>query len=103
MEKLEVTCVNNEGGYEKYKADITKYMSELFDNVKSAFVYFSADDMEEAKEMGEDYFSDEEIEQKSFNYDGHEIEIEFMNGKTVVFWNSEWGTISLKKNSQNPF
>lgn len=90
--------MNNEGGYEKYKADITEYMAELFDNVKSAFVYFSADNMKEAKEIGERYFGDEEIERKSFNYDGHEIEIEFYNGKTVAFWNSEWASIILKKN-----
>lgn len=96
MEKLKVSCVNNEGGCEEYKADITKYMSEIFDNVKSAFVFFSANDMEEAKEMGEFYFSQEEIERKDFNYDGHKIEIEFNSGKTVVLHNSEWGSISLK-------
>ena len=98
MEKLKVTCVNNEGGYEKYKADITQYMAELFDNVKSAFVYFMADDIKEAKEIGENYFSDGEISNKNYNYDGDNIEIEFNSGKTVQLSNSEWGSISLKKN-----
>lgn len=97
MEKSKVTCVKNEGGYEEYKADITKNMYELFDNVKSAYVYFWADNMKEAKDKGEFYFSQKEISDKEFNYDGDKIEIEFNNGKTVCFYNSEWGSISLKK------
>lgn len=96
MKKLKVTCVNNQGGYEKYKADITLYMSELFDNVKSAFVYFMADGIGEAREIGEHYFSEGEIAGKNFDYDGDLIEIEFHNGKVVQLSNSEWGSISLK-------
>lgn len=99
MEKLRVICVNNEGGYEKYKADITQCMSELFDNVKSAFVYFMAEDMDDAREIGECYFSEEEVADKNFNYDGHEIEIEFCSGKIVQLYNSEWGSICLKRGS----
>lgn len=94
MEKLKVSCVNNEGGYEEYKADITKYMSEIFDNVKSAFVFFFASDIEEAKVMGRGYFT--KGDHKVFNYDGRKIEIEFSSGKTVVLHNSEWGSINLK-------
>lgn len=89
MKKLKVTCVNNEGGYEKYKADITQYMSELFDNVKSAFVFFMADSMDDAKEVGEYYFSEKEVTNKHFDYDGDIIEIEFLNGKIIQLYNSE--------------
>lgn len=96
MDKLKITCVNNRGGYEDYKADITQYISELFDNVKSTFVYFKADNMEEAKEIGEHYFSEEDILNKNFNYDGDVIEIEFCSGKIIKLSNSEWGSICLK-------
>lgn len=89
FEILKVICANNKGGYEKYKADITQYMSELFDNVKSAFVYFMAEDMDDAKDIGEYYFSEEEVADKNFNYDGDEIEIEFWSGKIVQLDNSE--------------
>ena len=99
MKKLQVICVNNEGGYEKYKADITQYMSEVFDNVKCAFVCFMAENMGEAKGIGERYFSEEEVSDKNFNYDGHEIEIEFWSGKIVRLSNSEWGSVCLKKTS----
>lgn len=94
---MNIVCLKDVGGYNLYGAEITKYLKNIFPELESAFVCFSAHGKNEALEIGNAYIKKiktNSTERKIFDFDGDDVLLEFKNGRKVKISNSEWGYIS---------
>lgn len=80
---MNIICLEDNGGYNLYGAEITKHMKKIFPELKSAFVCYHANTKIEAAEIGNNYFSESDIQEGDFECGGNSILLEFKNGNKV--------------------
>lgn len=92
---MNIVCIEGSGSYRLYGLEITEQMSNMFPELKSAYVCFYADSEEMAKAKGEKYYHKIVNNNREFSFDTDKVRLEFATGKIVEIWNSEWGGVQL--------